>query len=130
MQFCNNYITLYYIAFFKPFASKNDWTFLGSDFDCIDDGSGESNCFEEVSTHLLAMFGTQLVIQNIINVAPQCCGNSRSRRSTATTRRSEGFSEQLIQHDDQSDPDMLPRYVEEAQSPARESVYPCIRAFN
>ena len=124
-QFCNSYITLYYIAFFKPFASKNAWSFLGSDFDCIDDGAGESNCFEEVSTHLLAMFCTQLVIQNIINVAvPQCCGSSRSRRSRATARRSQGFNEQLIQHEDQSDPDMLPRYVEEAQSPARELVCP------
>ncbi len=118
VQFCNSYITLYYIAFFKPFARKNDWTFLGSDFDCVDDGAGEPNCFEEVSTHLLAMFCTQLVIQNISNVAvPQCCGSSRSR-PRATTGRSKGFNEQLIQHEE-FDPDMLPRHVEEARLPPR-----------
>lgn len=116
MQFCNSYITLYYIAFFKPFAREQSWMFLGNDFECVND-----NCFEEVSTHLLAMFCTQLVVQNIINVAVPLC--TRRRRPRATTIRTDtGFNEQLIQQDVHSDPDTLPRYIEEAQSPARESL--------
>ena len=123
VQFCNSYITLYYIAFFKPFAREQSWTFLGNDFECVND-----NCFEEVSTHLLAMFCTQLVIQNIINVAAPLC--TRRRRPRATTVRTDtGFNEQLIQQDDHSDPDTLHRYIEEAQSPARESLRLPARKF-
>lgn len=120
VQFCNSYITMYYIAFFKPFAQTQGWRFLGNDFDCVADSEERQDCFEELSLHLLAMFSTQLVIHNISNVVPLYCGRARSQRSRASTPvPSGGLNEQLVRAEEFSDPTTFPRYIQEARLPAR-----------
>lgn len=121
-QFCNSYITLYYIAFFKPFAAVNGWNFLGSDFECLshrNSNAEQPDCFEELSTHLLAMFCTQLLIQNIKNVVvPLCCGTGGAQQQRSPSlSASGGPNEQLLQD---SESEISPRYIEEARLRARE----------
>ena len=115
-QFCNSYITLYYIAFFKAFAHEEQWEFLGTDFTCADSRARENDCFEELSTHLLSMFCTQLVIQNIKNVVLPVCVRRGGSQSSSSSSSTGGHHAPLMEG---SRSEMSPRYIEEARLLAR-----------
>ena len=116
-QFCNSYITLYYIAFFKAFANGNGWRMLGVDFSCADGRARDNDCFEELSIHLLSMFSTQLVIQNIKNVLVPLCSRRGSQPSAASSTAQGQGNHNAPLMDSRSE--TSPRYIEEACMLAR-----------
>eukprot|EP01050_Picozoa_sp_SAG11_P011257 SAG11_NODE_1180_length_5595_cov_5.933224_3_plen_281_part_00 len=139
-QFFNSYVTLFYIAFFKPVAIAQGWEFPripylpsgnSTTFDCkVDptDANEPDDCLGELNAQLLSIFGMQLAIGNIQEVAIPAltrwqAARAANKKAKRTETNSTSSTAGLLAGDAEGEESSLERYESESISPKYESVF-------